>query len=363
MCPVRHCLWGPPVTVDRIVLRRPDDRHVHFRDGAILSAVVPHTARQFARAVVMPNLRPPVVAVADARAYRERVLEAAPAGVGFTPLMTVYLTDETDAEELAAGFRAGDLFAAKLYPAGATTNSEFGVTDLARLDPALDRMAEIGMPLLVHGESTDPSVDVFDREAVFLDKALVPLLDRHPTLSVVLEHATTIEAVSLVRERGERLAATITAHHLLINRTHLFQGGLRPHLYCLPIAKRESHRRALLEAVASGHPRFFLGTDTAPHPVSAKESACGCAGCFTAPHALELYAEAFEEAGALDKLEAFASLNGARFHGQPVSEERVLLERTPHRVPDILDVPGGEGIVPFRAGTTLNWTFKGRVDA
>lgn len=351
------------MTVDRIVLRRPDDRHVHFRDDAILRAVLPPTVRQFARAVVMPNLRPPVVSSADARAYKARILAALPAGVDFTPLMTVYLTDKTDADDLAAGFRAGDLFAAKLYPAGATTNSEHGVTDLAGLGPVLNRMAEIGMPLLVHGESTDPGVDVFDREAVFLDTFLVPLLDRHPRLRAVLEHATTIEAVSLVRERGGRLAATITAHHLLINRTHLFQGGLRPHLYCLPVAKRESHRRALLEAVASGDPRFFLGTDTAPHPVSAKESACGCAGCFTASHALELYAEAFEEAGALDKFEAFASLNGARFHGQPVSEERVLLERTPSVVPDIIDVPGGEGIVPFRAGTRLNWTFKGRIDA
>ena len=269
------------MTVDRLVLRRPDDRHVHFRDGSILTAVLPHTVRQFARAVVMPNLRPPAVSTADALAYRGRILAALPVGADFTPLMTVYLTDRTDPDDLAGGFRSGDLFAAKLYPAGATTNSEHGVTDLARLDPVLSRMAEIGMPLLVHGESTDPTVDVFDREAVFLETALVPLLDRFPTLRVVLEHATTSEAVALVRERGGRLAATVTAHHLLINRTHLFQGGLRPHLYCLPVAKRESHRRALLEAVASGDPRFFLGTDTAPHPVSAKESACGCAGCFT----------------------------------------------------------------------------------
>ena len=346
---------------ERLVLRRPDDWHVHLRDGAMLKAVLPFTARQFGRAIVMPNLKPPVATTAAAAAYRERILAAVPAGVSFTPLMTAYLTDGTDPEDLAQGFEDGVFAAAKLYPANATTNSAHGVTDIAKITPVLERMAEIGMPLLIHGEVTDQDVDIFDREAVFIDRTLAPLLERHKALRVVLEHATTAEAVAFVRDHAAsgRVGATITAHHLLINRSHIFQGGIRPHLYCLPIAKRETHRQALLEAAISGEGPFFLGTDTAPHPLTAKESACGCAGCFTAANALELYAEAFEQAGALDKLEAFASLNGPRFYGLPFAEERVVLERRPSTAPDIVLIADGDGVLPFRSGETLNWTFVG----
>ena len=346
---------------ERLVLRRPDDWHVHLRDGAMLKAVLPFTARQFGRAIVMPNLKPPVATTADAVAYRDRILAAVPAGVSFTPLMTAYLTDGTDPDDLAQGFEDGVFAAAKLYPANATTNSAHGVTDIAKITPVLERMAEIGMPLLIHGEVTDQDVDIFDREAVFIDRTLAPLLERHKALRVVLEHATTAEAVAFVRDHAAsgRVGATITAHHLLINRSHIFQGGIRPHLYCLPIAKRETHRQALLEAAISGEGPFFLGTDTAPHPLTAKESACGCAGCFTAANALELYAEAFEQAGALDKLEAFASLNGPRFYGLPVAEERVVLERRPSTAPDIVLIADGDGVLPFRSGETLNWTFVG----
>ncbi|MBP2312176.1 dihydroorotase [Azospirillum soli] len=346
---------------ERLVLRRPDDWHVHLRDGAMLKAVLPFTARQFGRAIVMPNLKPPVATTADAVAYRERILAAVPAGVSFTPLMTAYLTDGTDPDDLAQGFEDGVFAAAKLYPANATTNSAHGVTDIAKITPVLERMAEIGMPLLIHGEVTDQAVDIFDREAVFIDRTLAPLLERHKALRVVLEHATTAEAVAFVRDHAAsgRVGATITAHHLLINRSHIFQGGIRPHLYCLPIAKRETHRQALLEAAISGEGPFFLGTDTAPHPLTAKESACGCAGCFTAANALELYAEAFEQAGALDTLEAFASLNGPRFYGLPVAEEKVVLERSPSTAPDIVLIADGDGVLPFRSGETLNWTFVG----
>ena len=346
---------------DRLTLRRPDDWHVHFRDGAMLRAVLPFTARQFGRAIVMPNLRPPVVTSADAVAYRERILKALPSGLSFTPLMTAYLTDTTDAADIVAGHRDGVLTAVKLYPAHATTNSAHGVTDLGKVAGVLDAMAEAGVPLLIHGEVTDAEVDVFDREAVFLDRVLAPLLERHPGLKVVLEHATTKEAVDFVRAHaaGGRVGATITAHHLLINRTHLFQGGIRPHLYCLPIAKREHHRQALLEAATSGEGPFFLGTDTAPHTVASKECACGCAGIFTAPTALELYAEAFEAMGRIDALEAFASLNGPRFYGLPVAEERVVLERRGEVVPDVVLLPEGDGVLPFRSGEALGWRFAG----
>lgn len=346
---------------DRLVLRRPDDWHVHLRDGAMLKAVLPFTARQFGRAIIMPNLKPPVTRAADAVAYRERILAALPDGLSFTPLMTAYLTDGTDADDLAQGFRDGVFTAAKLYPANATTNSAHGVTDLGKIAGVLERMAEIGMPLLIHGEVTDAHVDIFDREAVFLDTVLSPLLERHKTLRVVLEHATTAEAVAFVRDHAAsgRVGATITAHHLLINRSHLFQGGIRPHLYCLPIAKRETHRVALLEAATSGEGPFFLGTDTAPHAVTAKESACGCAGCFTAANALELYAEAFEQAGALDRLEAFASLNGPRFYGLPVAEETVVLERRDSTTPDIVLTADGEAVLPFRSGEATRWSFAG----
>ncbi|TWA84827.1 dihydroorotase [Azospirillum brasilense] len=346
---------------DRLVLRRPDDWHVHLRDGAMLKAVLPFTAHQFGRAIIMPNLKPPVTRTADAVAYRERILAALPAGQSFTPLMTAYLTDGTDADDLAQGFEDGVFAAAKLYPANATTNSAHGVTDLGKIAPVLERMAEIGMPLLIHGEVTDSHVDIFDREAVFLERTLGPLLERYAALRVVLEHATTAEAVAFVRAHAAsgRVGATITAHHLLINRSHLFAGGIRPHLYCLPIAKRETHRVALVEAATSGEGPFFLGTDTAPHTVTAKESACGCAGCFTAANAMELYAEAFDEAGALDKLEAFASLNGPRFYGLPVNEDKVVLERTPSTTPDIVLTADGEAVLPFRSGETTRWSFVG----
>ncbi|WP_207455063.1 dihydroorotase [Azospirillum sp. SYSU D00513] len=351
------------MSADRIILRRPDDWHVHVRDGDMMKVVLPYTAAQFGRGIIMPNLKPPVATAADARAYRDRILAALPAGMSFTPLMTAYLTDGTDPHDLAQGFRDGVFTAAKLYPANATTNSAHGVTDIARIEPVLERMAEIGMPILIHGEVTDPAIDIFDREAVFLDRVLAPLLERHKTLRVVLEHCTTADSVAFVRAHAAsgRIGATITAHHLLINRSDIFAGGIRPHLYCLPIAKREAHREALVEAATSGEGPFFLGTDTAPHALTAKESACGCAGCFTAATALELYAEAFDKAGAIDRLEAFASLNGPRFYGLPPSEERVALDRTPTKAPDLVLLPDGDGILPFRSGETLNWRFVGVV--
>jgi dihydroorotase len=316
--------------------------------------VLPYTARQFARAIVMPNLVPPATTIAAALAYRQRIMAALPPGSDFTPLMTAYLTDGTNPDEIHRGHREGAFTAVKLYPAHATTNSAHGVTDLGRVMPVLERMAEIGMPLLVHGEATDPAVDVFDREAVFIDKMLDPLRARLPELRIVLEHITTEEAVRYVEEGGPNLAATITAHHLIINRNAIFQGGIRPHLYCLPIAKREKHRLALRRAATSGNPKFFLGTDTAPHAIPTKETACGCAGIFTAASALELYAEVFEEEGALDRFEAFASLNGPVFYRLPVNETRVTLRREACTVPSHI----GEGdlaIMPFRAGETLRW--------
>lgn len=340
-----------------ITLRRPDDWHVHFRDGAMLSAVVPFTARQFARAIVMPNLVPPVKTVAEAEAYRSRILAAVPPGVDFEPLMTAYLTDDADPDELARGFEAGVFRAVKLYPANATTNSAAGVSDVTRVMPVLERMQQIGMPLLVHGEVTAAEIDVFDREAVFLETVLAPLFRELPALKVVVEHATTKEAVDFVRAHAPRVAATITAHHLVINRTDIFRGGIRPHLYCLPIAKREAHRQALRAAATSGEACFFLGTDTAPHARETKEAACGCAGIFTATTAMEVYAEVFEEEGALDKLEAFASLNGPAFYGLPPNEARVTLRRVPLHVPDSVPADGST-VVPFRAGETLRWHLE-----
>ena len=339
---------------DTITIRRPDDWHVHFRDGAMLQQVAPQTARQFARAIVMPNLAPPVTTLAAARAYRDRILAAIPEGADFTPLMTCYLTDTSDPEEIARGFEAGVFAAVKLYPAHATTHSAHGVTDMHRVMPVLERMAAIGMPLLVHGEVTDPQIDIFDREAVFIERVLAPLRRRVPELRIVLEHVTTEEAVAFVEGGGPNLAATITAHHLIINRNAIFQGGIRPHLYCLPIAKREKHRRTLRRAATSGHPAFFLGTDSAPHAVPTKETACGCAGIFTAASAVELYAEVFEEEGALQRLEAFASLNGPAFYRLPVNEGRVTLKSEPWAVPQRI----GErelSVMPFRAGETLRW--------
>jgi dihydroorotase len=339
---------------DRLVLRRPDDWHVHLRDGETLALVARHTAWPFARAIVMPNLVPPITTVAAASAYRERILAAVPPELGFTPLMTAYLTDEIDAEEIARGHGEGVFTACKLYPAGATTNSASGVTDIRRLDRVLERMQAIGMPLLVHGEVVDDDIDIFDREAVFIDRVLIPTLARFPELKVVFEHITTREAVDFVREAGDRVGATITAHHLEFNRNALLVGGIRPHHYCLPVAKREHHRRALREAATSGDPKFFLGTDTAPHAIEEKESACGCAGIFSAPVALESYARTFEEEDALDRLEAFASEHGPRFYGLPPNEGTVTLERRPWTVPETVEA-GPLRIRPFHAGAELAW--------
>ena len=339
---------------DTLTLTRPDDWHLHLRDGVALAAVLPDTARQFARAIVMPNLKPPVTTTALAGAYRERILAARPASSDFEPLMTLYLTDATPPAEIAAAKASGFVQGVKLYPAGATTNSDSGVTDIRRCDETLAEMARLGMPLLIHGEVTDAEIDVFDREAVFIDRILGPLLQRHPTLRVVFEHITTRDAAQFVREAGPNVGATITAHHLLYNRNALFQGGIRPHNYCLPVLKREVHRAALVEAAISGSAKFFLGTDSAPHARHTKEADCGCAGCYTALTALELYAEAFEAAGALDKLEGFASHFGPDFYRLPRNSGRVTLRREAFAVP--ADLPyGSDRLTPFRAGETLRW--------
>lgn len=338
---------------DSITIQRPDDWHVHLRDGEMLAVVAPFTARQFGRAIIMPNLATPVATAAEARAYRDRV-QAAAGSVEFTPLMTAYLRDATDPHDLSTGFADGVFTAAKLYPAGATTNSESGVTDIANIEAVIEKMEEISMPLLVHGEVTAPDIDIFDREAVFIDKVLEPLLNRHPALKVVFEHITTQSAVQFVRATGPKLGATITPHHLMINRTDMFKGGIHPHLYCLPVAKREQHRLALREAATSGEANFFLGTDTAPHTVAAKESACGCAGIFSSPAALELYAQVFDEESALDKLEAFASLNGAAFYGLSPNTDTVTLKRESWRVPESVAV-GSDTLSPFMGGSELSW--------
>ena len=342
------------MTPTTLTLARPDDWHLHLRDGDALRAVLPDSARRFGRAIIMPNLTPPVRTTADATAYRERILAALPNGMRFEPLMTLYLTDDTKPEEIARAGRSGLVRAVKYYPAGATTNSQSGVTDLARCDAVFEAMQEQGLPLLVHGEVTDPAVDVFDREAVFIDRHLRRLVDRFAGLKVVLEHATTREGVDFVSAAREGVAATLTVHHLLLNRNALFAGGLRPHAYCLPVLKRELHRQALVAAAVSGNPRFFLGTDSAPHPRHAKESACGCAGLYTAHAALELYAEAFEQAGALDKLEAFASFHGADFYGLPRNRDRVTLVKESWPVPPEIDL-GADTLVPLRAGGTVAW--------
>ncbi|MDE2566932.1 MAG: dihydroorotase [Burkholderiales bacterium] len=340
----------PPTS---LTLARPDDWHLHLRDGAAMAAVLPYTARQFGRAIVMPNLRPPVTTTAQALAYRDRIVAALPPGAAFTPLMTLYLTDRTPADEIRRAKDAG-IVACKLYPAGATTHSDAGVTDIRHVHGVLEAMQREGLRLLVHGEVTDAEVDVFDREAVFVERVLQPLRRDFPALKIVLEHITTAEAAQFVAEADAGLAATITAHHLLYNRNALFTGGLRPHYYCLPVLKRERHRRALVQAATSGSSRFFLGTDSAPHAAALKEqSVCG-AGCFTAPAALELYAEAFEAAGALDRLEAFASFHGADFYGLPRPTDRVTLKRQPWALPEAL--PFGDALIkPLRAGETLHW--------
>ena len=335
---------------ETITIRRPDDWHVHLRDGAMLEAVAPFTARQFARAIIMPNLVPPVTTVEAAAAYRDRIVAAA--GPGFTPLMTAYLTDDMSPDEIERGQRDGIWVAAKLYPAGATTNSASGVTDIRNIRAVLGRMEKIGMVLCVHGEVTDPLVDVFDREAVFIDRVMSGIVRDFPGLKIVFEHVTTRDAVQFVEAAGPNIAASVTPHHLFMNRNALFAGGLRPHFYCLPVAKREEHRLAVRKAATSGSPKFFLGTDSAPHARDAKESACGCAGIFNGPYALESYATVFEEEGALDKLEAFASEHGARFYGLPLNEGQVTLERSQVAVPEEI-----AGLVPFHAGGTLGWRF------
>ena len=340
--------------MDRLTLRRPDDFHVHLRDGPALAAVVADTARQFARAIVMPNLKPPVTTTAQALHYRERILGELPGNTSFEPLMTLYLTDDTPPEEISRAKLSGRVFGVKLYPAGATTHSDAGVTRLSRCFRALERMEELGMPLLVHGESTDPAIDVFDREKAFLEETLGPTVERFPQLKVVLEHITTRDAVQYVEVTGASVAATITAHHLLMNRNALFMGGIRPHHYCLPVLKREEHREALVEAATSGNPKFFLGTDSAPHARPTKETGCGCAGIYTGHAALELYAIAFEEAGALDKLEGFASEHGASFYGLPHNQDKVTLVRRDWRVPETLAF-GDDVLVPLRAGEMLPW--------
>lgn len=336
---------------DTITIRRPDDWHVHLRDGEMLDLVAPYTARQFARAIVMPNLVSPVTTVDQAEAYRDRIVAAA--GEGFTPLMTCYLTDMASGDELARGHGEGVWVAAKLYPAGATTNSDSGVTDIRNIWAALERMQRIGMPLLVHGEVTSQDIDVFDREAVFIDRVLAPLVHDFPELKVVFEHITTKQAAQFVADAPDNVGATITPQHLMLNRNALFQGGLRPHAYCLPVVKREEHRLAVRAAAVSGNAKFFLGTDSAPHVVGAKESSCGCAGLFNAPYAIEAYAQVFDEDGALDRLEAFASLNGPAFYGLPVNEGTIALRRGGETVPNRIG-----DVVPYGAGSAFGWRLE-----
>ena len=339
----------------QLTITRPDDWHLHLRDGEALASVLAHTARQFGRAIVMPNLKPPVTTVEQAATYRERIVAALPAGAVFEPLMTLYLTDNTPASEVVKAAASGFVKAIKLYPAGATTNSDAGLTAIEKAYDTLAEMERVGLPLLVHGEATDPKIDLFDREKVFIDTVLLPLTQRFPQLKVVMEHITTKDAADFVANSPLTVAATITAHHLLYNRNAIFLGGVRPHWYCLPVLKRETHRAALLAVATSGNPKFFLGTDSAPHAKGAKEAACGCAGCYTAYAALELYAEAFEQVGALDKLEAFASFNGPDWYGLPRNRGTVTLLKEDWRVPADYPYITGDSIVPLRAGETLSW--------
>jgi dihydroorotase len=343
-------------SLNSITITRPDDWHLHLRDGATMASVLPHTARQFARAIVMPNLKPPVTTTEQALAYRKRILAALPAGMQFEPLMVLYLTDNTPPEEIHRAKDSGLIHAVKLYPAGATTNSAAGVTDLKKCYRTLETMQQVGMPFLVHGEVTDPDVDIFDREAVFIDRIMSPLRRDMPELKVVFEHITTKDAAQYVSEAGNATAATITAHHLLYNRNEIFKGGIRPHYYCLPVLKREIHRQALVQVAISGNDRFFLGTDSAPHAKNTKEHACGCAGCYTALHAMELYATAFDQAGALDKLEAFASFNGPAFYGLPRNSGTITLARESWTLPG--ELPMGEAtVVPLNGGETIGWAI------
>lgn len=343
-------------TIEALRITRPDDWHLHLRDGAALASVLPHSAAQFARAIVMPNLKPPVTTTAQALAYRERILAALPAGMQFEPLMTLYLTDNTAPDEIRRAKASGLIHGVKLYPAGATTNSDAGVTDLRLSYSTLEVMQEVGMPLLVHGEVTDAAIDLFDREAMFIEQVLKPLRRAMPQLKIVFEHITTSDAAAYVAEAEGPIAATITAHHLLYNRNDIFKCGIRPHYYCLPVLKRESHRLALLQAATSGNPRFFLGTDSAPHAKGAKEQACGCAGCYTALHAMELYATAFDQANALDKLEGFASFYGADFYGLPHNQTQITLQRQTWVMPETLHFADSE-IVPLNAGEPMAWAL------
>ena len=341
-------------TPHSLTITRPDDWHLHLRDGAAMASVLPHSARQFGRAIVMPNLKPPVTSTAMAAAYRDRILAALPQGMKFEPLMTLYLTDNTDPDEIRRAKDSGFVHAVKLYPAGATTNSDAGVTDLTRCYKTLEVMQEVGMPFLVHGEVTDQDIDLFDREAVFIERVMRPLRRDMPALNIVFEHITTRDAAQYVAEAEGPIAATITAHHLLYNRNEIFKGGIRPHYYCLPVLKREEHRQALVKAATSGSARFFLGTDSAPHAIGAKEASCGCAGCYTALHALEMYAEAFERAGALDKLEAFASFHGPAFYRLPRNTGSVTLARESWTLPATVPMADAQ-LVPLNAGEQINW--------
>jgi len=341
----------------KITIRRPDDWHLHVRDGVALQSVVPHTAQRFGRAIIMPNLKPPVTSTTEALAYRERILAAVPPGNEFEPLMTLYLTDNTSSAEIRKAHASGFIHAVKYYPAGATTNSDSGVTNIENVFSVLETLQEIGLPLLIHGEVTDPDVDVFDREAVFIDRILAPLAKRLPKLKLVLEHVSTRQGIEFVTGSSDCIAGTLTAHHLLMNRNAMLAGGIRPHHYCLPVLKREQHRLALLEAATSGNPKFFLGTDSAPHSQAAKETSCGCAGLYTAHAAIELYTEAFDQAGALDKLEGFASCYGADFYGLPRNESRITLTKTPWRVPASYAL-GKDRLIPMRSGETIGWAIE-----
>lgn len=347
-------------TPTRLIIRQPDDWHVHLRDDAMLEAVAEHTAHQFARAIIMPNLAPPVTTVEAANGYRDRITAAA--GPNFTPLMTCYLTDDIDPAEVERGYKEGVFTACKLYPANATTNSSHGVTDIQNIYPVLAAMQQMGMPLLVHGEVTDSDIDIFDREAVFIDRIMTKVVADFPELKIVFEHITTADAVAFVDGSGGNIAATITPHHLAFNRNAIFQGGIRPHYYCLPVAKREKHRLALRQAATSGSAKYFLGTDSAPHLIGEKESSCGCAGLFNAPYALESYAQTFDDENALDKLEAFASENGPRFYGLPLNDRKVVLEKAPNAAVEAIETPEGP-VLPFLAGETLGWKYSGFVDA
>ena len=342
------------MSVKEIRIIRPDDFHLHVRDGEVLKSVIPDTVRQFARAIIMPNLAVPVTTVELAQLYRKSILQSVPEGLDFEPLMTLYLTDRTDAGIIKAAKESAIIHALKLYPAGATTNSDAGVTDIGNIYPALEAMEAVGLPLLVHGEVTDPETDVFDRERIFIEKNLFPLTQRFPDLKIVMEHITTRDAVEFVTAASKKVAATITVHHLLMNRNAIFTGGIRPHHYCLPILKRENHRRALVEGAISGNPKFFLGTDSAPHSQTTKESACGCAGMYTAYNAMELYAEVFDTAGALDRLEGFASIYGAEFYGLPQNTGSITLKRESWEIPDSLPL-GQETVIPLRAGENCQW--------